>query len=166
MGTCSTVCCSHNPEASTKKIEDQTEIKLFRTPEDNRVEERDHDKNQHGKESHYVNDTDRQLPLTQTALELQHNSRNDSRSVRSSNSKRPKKPSDRIKKSPVRLVSGAVYEGEWKNEMRDGWGVQRWPDGSVYEGYWVEDKSCGQGKLVHADGDIYEGEWSNDQANG
>ena len=43
--------------------------------------------------------------------------------------------------------------------MRDGYGVQTWPDSSRYEGEWVEDKANGKGKLIHADGDIYEGEW-------
>lgn len=92
---------------------------------------------------------------------------------------------DRKKLPPIQLESGAVYEGDWKNCMRDGFGKQKWPDGSVYEGEWLEDKSSGkvrflfliiiflknhvqktQGKLVHADGDVYDGEWKNDKANG
>ena len=50
--------------------------------------------------------------------------------------------------------------------MRDGFGIQEWPDGSKYEGHWLEDKASGIGKLTHADGDVYEGEWSEDKANG
>lgn len=30
--------------------------------------------------------------------------------------------------------SGAVYEGEWIGNMRDGYGSQTWPDGAKYEG--------------------------------
>jgi hypothetical protein len=30
---------------------------------------------------------------------------------------------------PVNLENGAVYVGQWKNGMRDGVGVQNWPDG-------------------------------------
>lgn len=67
---------------------------------------------------------------------------------------------------PITLENNAVYSGEWKNGMRDGHGVQTWPDGSRYEGQWIEDKANGKGKLIHADGDIYEGDWVNDKANG
>lgn len=28
----------------------------------------------------------------------------------------------RIRKPPVTLPTGAIYEGEWKNDMRDGYG--------------------------------------------
>jgi len=36
---------------------------------------------------------------------------------------------ERKKLSPIQLESGAVYEGEWKNGMRDGIGKQIWSDG-------------------------------------
>jgi hypothetical protein len=39
--------------------------------------------------------------------------------------------------------SGVVYEGEWMNNMRDGYGVQVWPDGAKYTGYWVQNKAHG-----------------------
>ena len=67
---------------------------------------------------------------------------------------------------PVNLENGAVYSGEWKNGLRDGRGLQNWPDNSKYEGDWKEDQANGIGKLTHADGDIYEGEWVNDKACG
>jgi hypothetical protein len=35
---------------------------------------------------------------------------------------------------PVVLPNGAVYTGEWKDGMRDGKGIQEWPDGSRYIG--------------------------------
>jgi hypothetical protein len=34
------------------------------------------------------------------------------------------------------LPSGAIYTGKWLNGMKDGFGMQRWPDGSKYEGEW------------------------------
>jgi hypothetical protein len=37
----------------------------------------------------------------------------------------------------ITLENGAVYTGEWKNAMRDGKGVQIWPDESKYEGQWL-----------------------------
>ena len=30
--------------------------------------------------------------------------------------------------------SGAIYRGQWKDGMRDGEGLQTWPDGAKYEG--------------------------------
>ena len=71
-----------------------------------------------------------------------------------------------VSRQPITLESGANYDGEWKNGLRDGLGKQTWPDGSIYEGEWINDKSHGKGKLIHADGDIYEGDWTEDKANG
>jgi hypothetical protein len=34
----------------------------------------------------------------------------------------------------ITFKSGAVYEGEWIGHVRDGFGIQRWPDGARYEG--------------------------------
>lgn len=45
------------------------------------------------------------------------------------------------------MKNDGVYEGEWKNAMRDGQGKYVWPDRSFYEGDWVEDKANGFGKL-------------------
>ena len=44
---------------------------------------------------------------------------------------------------PVHLDSGAVYEGEWFNGVRDGQGKQEWLDGSRYEGQWRNGKANG-----------------------
>ena len=38
------------------------------------------------------------------------------------------------RRPPYTFKSGAIYEGEWKGSIRDGWGVQTWPDGAKYEG--------------------------------
>jgi hypothetical protein len=50
--------------------------------------------------------------------------------------------------------SGAVYEGEWKGNMREGVGVQEWPDKARYDGEWKDNKANGKGKFWHVDGDI------------
>lgn len=42
-----------------------------------------------------------------------------------------------------------------KSSMRDGLGVQLWPDGSKYEGMWRSGKCNGKGRMTHANGDIY-----------
>ena len=67
----------------------------------------------------------------------------------------------------MELDNGVVYEGEWSdNGLRDGKGVQYWPDGSIYEGYWSADSANGRGRLIHAGCDYYEGDWVNDKAHG
>lgn len=50
--------------------------------------------------------------------------------------------------------SGATYDGEWLGNMRDGYGIQEWPDGAKYEGEWRDNKATGKGKFWHVDGDI------------
>ena len=72
----------------------------------------------------------------------------------------------RVKKPPITMPTGAVYEGEWRDNKRDGYGIQSWPDGSKYIGQWENDKANGHGKLYHADGDVYDGQWVDDKAQG
>lgn len=47
--------------------------------------------------------------------------------------------------------------GQWNGNLREGYGIQIWPDGARYEGSWKDDKAEGKGKFLHADGDIFEG---------
>jgi hypothetical protein len=42
----------------------------------------------------------------------------------------------KFKNHSFRLKSGATYEGEWMNGMKDGFGIQIWPDRAKYEGEW------------------------------
>lgn len=49
-------------------------------------------------------------------------------------SKIPMQPGVREKRPPFTYKTGAVYEGEWMDGVRDGHGVQNWPDGAKYEG--------------------------------
>ena len=43
----------------------------------------------------------------------------------------------------VGYSDGSVYEGEWKNDERDGIGILYESDGSKYEGEWSNDKKKG-----------------------
>ena len=61
---------------------------------------------------------------------------------------------------------GGLEAGEWLANMRDGYGVQIWPDGARYEGEWRRNKAHGKGKFWHVDGDVFDGEWKDDKANG
>ena len=57
-----------------------------------------------------------------------------------------------------RVTLCAQFLGQWKDEMRHGYGTQTWPDGAKYEGYWKDNKTYGKGKFWHANGDFFEGE--------
>lgn len=72
----------------------------------------------------------------------------------------------REKRLPFEFKNGAIYDGEWVGNDRDGYGIQRWPDGARYEGEWKNNKAHGKGKFYHVDGDVFEGEWVDDKANG
>ena len=49
------------------------------------------------------------------------------------------------------------YEGNKKGNIRDGHGVQTYPDGSKYEGEFKKNKFHGRGKLTTSTGDWYDG---------
>ena len=53
--------------------------------------------------------------------------------------------------------------GQWKGQMRHGYGIQVWPDGARYEGYWQDNKAHGKGKFYHVEGDVYDGDWVEDK---
>lgn len=57
-------------------------------------------------------------------------------------------------KAPAREF---VYEGHRKGNIRDGSGIQRYPDGSVFEGEFKKNKFHGHGKLTKPNGDWYSG---------
>lgn len=60
------------------------------------------------------------------------------------------------------MNDGAVYRGQIKqNGERHGYGIQIWPDGSKYEGNWRDDIRQGRGRLTNAEGDIYDGKNKN-----
>ena len=63
----------------------------------------------------------------------------------------------------------AIYTGLTLRDspnIKQGYGIMRWPDGTVYEGLWENNLYNGRGKLYHASGDLYEGEFEDDMAQG
>lgn len=54
-----------------------------------------------------------------------------------------------------------AYTGEYANGLRSGSGTYRYPTGSVYEGEWKDDKKEGRGTSSVADGNVYVGEYKN-----
>lgn len=60
-------------------------------------------------------------------------------------------------------ASGNTYRGQFKNDERDGKGEMRWTDGSVYVGDWNKGIQHGIGKMIFADGTIVEGYFDNNR---
>lgn len=75
---------------------------------------------------------------------------------------------EREMRQMMNLENRSIYQGEWnkRTNMKDGRGIQIWPDGSRYDGYWKNDVAQGHGRLIHVKGDVYEGQWKDDKADG
>ena len=55
---------------------------------------------------------------------------------------------------------GRVYEGEYKDDKRNGYGIFYWPDGRIYKGYWKEGKQDGIGEFFNPKKNKWKkGEW-------
>ena len=63
-------------------------------------------------------------------------------------------------------TDGGIYEGETKNDKREGRGTMTWPDGTQYVGDFKDDMKSGQGTYTWPNGDKYEGEWRDDERYG
>ncbi|EPT25936.1 MORN repeat-containing protein [Toxoplasma gondii ME49] len=74
--------------------------------------------------------------------------------------------SGRVARPPVTLASGAVYEGQWKDPLRDGEGKLSWPDGQTYEGSFKKDECHGEGTWSDSKGNVFEGQWQHNRING
>ena len=57
---------------------------------------------------------------------------------------------------------GRVYEGEYKNDKKDGYGEFEWADGRKYKGYWKNGKQHGEGEFFFPGKNIWKkGIWEN-----
>ena len=64
------------------------------------------------------------------------------------------------------IYLGKIYEGEWKNDLREGRGIEIWKDGERFEGYFRNDKREGKGIYYFNDGMRYEGDYKNGKRDG
>ena len=48
----------------------------------------------------------------------------------------------------------SIYEGQFLNDERNGYGRLIWADGDYYEGLWKDDMKHGFGKYVFSDGEM------------
>jgi len=63
--------------------------------------------------------------------------------------------------------NGDRYLGEWKNDSKDGFGFMMWENGDKYEGTWKNDLRDGdKAKYIYANGGIYDGNYLNDERHG
>lgn len=53
-----------------------------------------------------------------------------------------------------------VYEGEYANDRKCGYGIYKWSNGTIYKGNFLDDKRNGKGEIIWNDGASYVGEWS------
>lgn len=51
------------------------------------------------------------------------------------------------------------YEGEYENDLKDGFGVYKWKSGNIYKGRYKEDLRHGYGEMYWTDGSTYKGMW-------
>mgnify|MGYP002624932252 CR=1 FL=1 len=54
---------------------------------------------------------------------------------------------------------GEIYEGEFKDSLKEGLGLYRWADGTTYMGEFKKGKITGIGRMQFANGNYYEGEF-------
>ena len=66
----------------------------------------------------------------------------------------------------IHFPGGNVFEGNYENNLKNGYGKMTWSNGDVYEGNWENGDQNGYGKITWSSGDVYEGNWKNDYQNG
>lgn len=48
-----------------------------------------------------------------------------------------------------------MYEGEWSEDYRSGWGRMYYENGDIYEGEWLNDKNHGQGIIQFGKNNLF-----------
>ena len=61
---------------------------------------------------------------------------------------------------------GDVFEGNYKNNLKDGFGKLTWVGGDIYEGNWKNDARNGYGKNTWVSGNVFEGNYKNNAREG
>ena len=69
-------------------------------------------------------------------------------------------------KGICKYPSGNVYDGEWENDKENGYGVYTWPNGDKYDGHFRNGLRNGRGTYTWPSGEKYVGQWLNGKRNG
>jgi len=69
-------------------------------------------------------------------------------------------------KGQMHYNNGNIYEGEWKNDKIEGKGIYYFNNCDRYEGDFKAGKREGKGIMFYNDCDKYEGDWKNDKREG
>lgn len=71
-----------------------------------------------------------------------------------------------MSRKKVKSPDGSIYDGDWLDNKRHGYGRWTHPDGASYAGQWVDDKQHGEGTMIFADGTVYTGLWKEGKRSG
>ena len=55
------------------------------------------------------------------------------------------------------------YEGEYRMDVREGFGTFKWANGMKYVGEWKDNKRSGKGSIHYVNGTQREGLWADDR---
>ena len=69
-------------------------------------------------------------------------------------------------KATATYHDGEIYEGYFKEGIREGRGVYRYLNGDVYDGEWLKNKKHGMGTLTYIGVGEYKGFWENGRRHG
>ena len=59
--------------------------------------------------------------------------------------------------------NGDMYNGDWKNGVKEGKGTYKYHNGDKYIGDWKSDYKEGQGICIYGNKDKYEGGWKKEK---
>jgi hypothetical protein len=62
--------------------------------------------------------------------------------------------------------NGDVYDGDFKDDKKEGNGKMTYANGDIYDGDFKDDKKEGKGKMTYANGDVYDGVFKDDKKEG
>ncbi len=66
---------------------------------------------------------------------------------------------DNNKERIIKYKNDDIYEGEFQNGFRSGFGKMTYSNGNIYIGKWAIDKEHGSGIMTYKNGSIYNGSW-------
>lgn len=60
--------------------------------------------------------------------------------------------------------NGDKYDGEWKEDMKEGKGRVKYANGDSFDGEFKEDSKSGEGVYTYASGEKHSGTWPKDKS--